>query len=87
MSKAEWFASRYVLIAVGSVRDAVPPSGGGVLVPFGALAALARDADVLLQESDRRSEMARAGHAWVREHHNWTVVADRLDALYRDLSR
>jgi len=53
--------------------DLAERSGGGLIVPFGDVAA-ARDAVLALNEDDaRRQSMADAGRAWVAGHANWAV--------------
>lgn len=63
-------------------RELVAASGGGVVVPFGAVDEVV---DVVLgwvREPEEARRTGRRGHAYVREHHSWEVdAADFLAAL------
>lgn len=51
--------------------DIAEASGGGVIVPFGDVDAVVEAVRRLRSDPDRRNMMARRGHAWMVEHHDW----------------
>ena len=54
--------------------DLVTESGCGVVVPFDDAEAVAAALIDLAADPERREEMGRAGHAYVREHYDWNVI-------------
>lgn len=53
--------------------DLAERTGGGVIVPFGDIDAVADAVEALNADDVRRQSMADAGRAWVREHANWAI--------------
>lgn len=53
--------------------DLAEQSQGGVIVPFGDVAAVTTAIADVNTDDVRRQLMADAGHAWVRAHANWVV--------------
>jgi glycosyltransferase involved in cell wall biosynthesis len=55
-------------------RDLVERAGCGVVVPFEDPEAVADALIGLAEDPERRAEMGRAGHAFAREHYDWSVI-------------
>jgi glycosyltransferase involved in cell wall biosynthesis len=66
---------------VDGLRDLVPPSGGGVLVPAGAVLALAEATWSCL--TMRNGSEAAAAREWLRRNHSWDAVGRRLVEVYQ----
>jgi glycosyltransferase involved in cell wall biosynthesis len=66
---------------VTGLRDAV--GGSGVLVAPGDTAAMATAVAALLEEPERRRELAEAARTAVRSTHSWTACARGVQELYR----
>jgi glycosyltransferase involved in cell wall biosynthesis len=64
--------------------EIVKESGGGVVVQ-GDEMALAQALDALTADAARAIAMGEAGRRHVTEHHRWSAVAARMEALYRDV--
>jgi len=71
-----------VLPAHGSFPELIESTGGGLLVPPGDAAALARTLAVLLADAPRRAQLAHAGHAAVRDAFTEEVMAARMLECY-----
>jgi glycosyltransferase involved in cell wall biosynthesis len=67
---------------VGGIPDLVD-SRSGILVPADDVAALAEALLTAVHDDDRRTRLGLAGWRRVKEEFDVTVVADRLDAVYR----
>jgi glycosyltransferase involved in cell wall biosynthesis len=70
---------------VSGLRDAV--SGRGVLVPSGDRVAMARECAALVDNPARCAELAAAGRSAVRAAHSWHAVAERVEEVYRSVTR
>jgi glycogen(starch) synthase len=66
---------------VTGLRDAV--SGGGLLVPAGDAAAMARAAAALVADPARRDELAGGSRQAVRSTYAWEICSAAVQALYR----
>ncbi len=69
LSRGVPFVSTPLPLAV----DLAERSGGGVIVPFGDVAAACETLVALDADGSRRQAMADAGRAWVSTHANWSV--------------
>lgn len=65
---------------VVGLRDAV--AHRDLLVPAGDDAALVRMCIDLIDDSQRRDELARAAQEWVRRTHSWSRAGERLEQVY-----
>ena len=83
----EAMAHRRAVVATtaGGIPDKVVPGVTGWLVPPGDAAALARALHSALASRARLAAMGEAGRAIVEQRFSWTVVTDRLMALYREV--
>ncbi|MFQ5896201.1 MAG: glycosyltransferase family 4 protein [Nitrospinota bacterium] len=70
---------------VGGVPEAIAPSGGGLVVPAGDAAALARAMELLLSDPGRRRAMGERGRAYVREHFGLERMVEETERLYREV--
>lgn len=52
-------------------QDLAHASAAGVIVPFGDVAAACEAVTSLHDDDERRESMGRAGHAWMRDGHDW----------------
>ena len=68
-------------------RDIVTRAGCGVVVPFGDADATAAALIELAADPERRAALGRAGHRYVREHHDWNAVGHEFVAHVRGLAR
>jgi glycosyltransferase involved in cell wall biosynthesis len=80
----EYMAAQLPVIATdcGGNRDLVHPPHGGVIIPVGDHAALARSLIELLDDPDRRRAIGQHNRARVEREHGPTVVGDRFLSLY-----
>jgi glycosyltransferase involved in cell wall biosynthesis len=69
LSRGVPFVSTPLPLAV----DLAERSGGGVIVPFGDVAAACEAIVALDADGSRRQAMADAGRAWVSTHANWSI--------------
>jgi glycosyltransferase involved in cell wall biosynthesis len=69
LSRGVPFVSTPLPLAV----DLAERSGGGVIVPFGDVAAACAAIVALDADGSRRQAMADAGRAWVSTHANWSI--------------
>lgn len=74
-----------VASAAGGVPDKVTPGVTGWLAPPGDAAALAGALRTALSSRARLPAMGAAGRAVVEREFSWTVVTDRLLALYEEI--
>ena len=74
---ASWAESRY------SIGRSTTACRGGVLVPVGDAAALAKQVALLLEQPERRAELGTRGRARVVERFAWPRVAEATLAAYR----
>jgi glycosyltransferase involved in cell wall biosynthesis len=93
---SEWEAYGFVLLeamaagtpivasAVGAVPEVVGGGRFGALVPYGDVAALARELVAVGRESPEAWERARLGHDHVQTL-DWAVSAQRFHDLYREV--
>jgi glycosyltransferase involved in cell wall biosynthesis len=65
--------------------ELVRAAGGGLLVPYGDDAALARALAGLLADPARRAALAASGRRFVLENLTWEQIAERTRALYRSI--
>jgi glycosyltransferase involved in cell wall biosynthesis len=72
-----------VLPAHGSFAELIDATGGGLLVPPGDAAALARALAELLSDAPRRARLGQAGQAAVRNAFTEDVMAARMLECYR----
>ncbi len=73
-------AARPTVVSSWSARALVGEPGRDYLVCDGA-ADRARTVTDLLNDGGRRDALGQAGQTYVRRHHDWEVVLDRLEAL------
>jgi lipopolysaccharide/colanic/teichoic acid biosynthesis glycosyltransferase/glycosyltransferase involved in cell wall biosynthesis len=71
--------------ARGDTAHVVESSGGGVLVPPGDAAALARAVVELVEDPERRRRLGESGARHVREHYARNSLGDRLAAVVEDV--
>jgi len=77
-----------VATGVDGIREAVVPGErGGVLVPPGDPAALAKAALELVQNPVLAARLATAGKAWARERFDVSDMVTKIDQLYQQLWR
>jgi glycosyltransferase involved in cell wall biosynthesis len=74
-----------VASAGGALAEIVRECGGGVLVPVGDAAALAKEVALLLEQPERRAALGARGRARVVERFAWPRVAEATLAVYREL--
>ncbi|WP_030887735.1 glycosyltransferase [Streptomyces sp. NRRL F-5053] len=74
-----------VASAVGGQRDTVAHRGTGLLVPPRDPAALAEAVSGLLAAPERRRAYGAAGRRRVLSRYRWAHVADRTEAVYRQV--
>ena len=55
-------------------RDLVERAGCGIVVPFDDAEAVAAALIELAEDPQRRAAMGRAGHAYAREHYDWSLI-------------
>ena len=91
VSTSRWEANSVVLLEamaagtpwvstdVGSARD----NAGGIVV--GSIGEMAETIRVLLGDPDQRRSLGEAGRARVRAMHNWDMIVDQYEDLYRTL--
>jgi glycosyltransferase involved in cell wall biosynthesis len=65
------------------LRAVVRSTNGGLLVPPGDPDALANALASLLADAPLRATLAARGRAAVVQHYDWSVIGDRLEAVYR----
>jgi colanic acid biosynthesis glycosyl transferase WcaI len=76
-------ASRPVIVSAPAENDAaavVRASGAGVVVPPGDAPALARAIERMREDHAARTDMGRAGRAFVIAHHSLSVATDRFES-------
>lgn len=75
-----------VVSDVDALQEVAEDSGGAVeLFPAGDHRALARLLSRLLEDPDRRQEMAALGSAWVRRERTWSANATVYEQVYDEL--
>ena len=67
----------------GSLKEVV--GDAGVLVAEGDVAGFAHELRRLLTEPNRRADLSARGRVRAVEEFSWTVVADKVDQMYREL--
>jgi glycogen(starch) synthase len=75
-----------VATRVGGIPEVVVDGQTGLLVPPADVAALAEAIDQLVGDPDRRRRMGEAARTR-SEQYSWTILADRVAALYLDVAR
>jgi glycosyltransferase involved in cell wall biosynthesis len=68
-------------------RKWVEEGKGGMLVPNGAFGILADRVVRLLQNQEMRQEFGRLNRRIIEERNNYVTEMDKMEALYRELSR
>lgn len=74
-----------VATAVGDIPELLA-CGAGLVVPLRDPPALAQALQAVLNGPNRAHAMGQCGRRYVLQHHRLEVVADQLDALYRQLA-
>ncbi|MEX5249666.1 UNVERIFIED_CONTAM: heparinase II/III family protein [Kocuria sp. CPCC 205295] len=74
-----------VVSDVDALREIADQSGGAELFRADDPDSLAQVLSALLDDPQRRSELASRGAAWVREERSWRSIADRYDEPYQKL--
>lgn len=67
--------------------EVVRAAGGGLLVPYGDVEALAAALLQLLEDRVRREQLVAAGRRYVAENLSWQSIAGRTRSLYRAVLR
>jgi glycosyltransferase involved in cell wall biosynthesis len=76
-----------VSCAVGGVPEVVEDGGSGLLVPPRSAARLAEALVRLLRDPELRGEMGNRGRRLCEEKFDWEIVLDRVEQIYRDVTR
>ncbi len=71
---------------VGGIPEFVPDEKAGLLVPPGVPAELARAMERLWSDRELATRLARYGRDEVVPQYTWDALADRLDAVYREVT-
>ena len=71
-----------VLPAHGTFPELIDQLGGGLLVPPGDTVATADAVESLLEDADRRADLAQSGHRSVRQRRSADVMARRTLSVY-----
>jgi glycosyltransferase involved in cell wall biosynthesis len=66
-------------------RRVLAESGAGICVPFDEKE-LAEAILELLAHPEAAEDMGARGRAWVEANRSYSIIADRLDAVYRQLA-
>jgi glycosyltransferase involved in cell wall biosynthesis len=66
--------------------EVVRAAGGGLLVPYGDIAALANALGSLLDGEHRREELVTRGRKYVAENFDWDDIGARTVAIYRKVT-
>jgi glycosyltransferase involved in cell wall biosynthesis len=77
--------SPVVVCADSGCGEIVRTSGGGRLVPYGDPTALAEALRELLEDPERRAELATRGREYVARFLDWEQVGERTQTLYREV--
>jgi N-acetyl-alpha-D-glucosaminyl L-malate synthase BshA len=81
--EAMWFGCPSVATSVGGIPEVVVNNESGVLVPVGDVDAIARAAESLLRDANRRAQLGRAGQQRAKELFSADAIVPRYEALYR----
>lgn len=77
-------AARPVVRATNVSKNPISESGGGIVVPAGDAAAMARAMhEMVLMRPKERQEMGLKGREYVLEHFTYSALAERLDKALR----
>jgi glycosyltransferase involved in cell wall biosynthesis len=81
------YARPVIASAAGGIVDIVRDRRNGLLVPPGDASALAAAIGGMMDDPARARELGLNGREDVAANFSWDVIADRLAAIYRDVSR
>jgi glycosyltransferase involved in cell wall biosynthesis len=83
--EAEAMEIPVVATRVGGVPEAVNDGVSGILVPPNDTIAVADAVASLLDDSEKRGDMGRAGREYVREHYDWYRNAGQMEEIYKSI--
>lgn len=74
-----------VATTAGALPEVIATGGGGITVPVGDAAALAKGIQGLLEQEELRASLGARGRRGVVEHYSWPRVARATVSVYREL--